>query len=273
MYNIIEEFYLCTGGKMREELTWGKQLWDLSDAKEMVDEFLKLYQKRPIHDNRGGMSSTHLFWTWYVLKKLNPKHIIESGVFKGQGTWLMRKTCPDANIYSIDPLLEQRTYIDEYVTYFTEDFSKIQWENYLNPNETFCFFDDHQDAYLRVQQMKWMGFSMAMFEDNYPAIQGDCYSLKKIFSQKEYVIDGAKKKYFSPNEAHLHFLKKNLDTYTTFPPFFRNSKTRWGDDWDDDNYSTPNAIMSDVEEEKYPILKGEASGYTWICYVKLKEKI
>ena len=47
-------------------LNWGEQLWDFKDAITLLDEFLELYEKRPIINNTGGMLSTHLFWTWYI---------------------------------------------------------------------------------------------------------------------------------------------------------------------------------------------------------------
>lgn len=75
--------------KFSNILNWGEQLWDYKDVRSLLDEFLELYDNRPIIDNRGGMLSTHLFWTWYILKKLSPENIIESGVFKGQSTWMM----------------------------------------------------------------------------------------------------------------------------------------------------------------------------------------
>jgi hypothetical protein len=119
-----------------EEIQYGKQRWNFSDVKSEIAEFLELYEKRPIKNNQGGMTSTHLFWTWYVCRKLNPESIIESGVFKGQGTWLFRQACPNAKIFSIDPCLEVRTYIDTEVRYFTEDFNLIEWNQYLNPQNT-----------------------------------------------------------------------------------------------------------------------------------------
>lgn len=255
---------------MQQELYFGKQNWNLEDAKGCIDEFLDLYEKRPIKDNTGGMLSPHLFWAWHVAKKMQPKNIIESGVFKGQGTWLFRQACPKAKIYSIDPILEQRVYIDENVTYFTQDFSTINWNEILDPKETLCFFDDHQDAYVRLTQLKWMGFEYAMFEDNYPVLQGDCYSLKKVLSQKDYIISGKERKQYPFNRAHYDYLKKNLAVYTEFPPLFKNAVTRWGDNWNEENYATPDAIFENADEEKYPILKAEAGAYTWICYVKLK---
>lgn len=247
-------------------LNYGSLIWNLDDAKLWIDEFLDIYRRRPVENNRGGMTSTHLFWTWYLLRKMQPKNIIESGVFKGQGTWIMSEACPDAKIYSIDPNLAQRVYINEKVNYYTEDFNLINWEG-LDKENTLCFFDDHQNAYLRLQEMKWMGFRKAIFEDNYPITQGDCYSCKKILAECGLVIDGEVK--IKANSSHAKYFKRNIKTYITLPPLFRNEITRWGDKWENAVYPTPAPILVDQDIEKYKVLKEEAADYTWICYAEL----
>ena len=70
---------------------------------ELIDEFHQLYQTRPIKDNNGGMKSGHMFPSWFVIKTLQPKYIIESGVWKGLGTWFFEKASPNSKIISIDP--------------------------------------------------------------------------------------------------------------------------------------------------------------------------
>ena len=57
---------------------------------------------RPIKNNQYGMKIPHLFNLYLVLKKLNPKLIVESGILAGQGTWLMQNACPEAKIISFD---------------------------------------------------------------------------------------------------------------------------------------------------------------------------
>lgn len=47
-----------------EEMNFGKQIWDYEDVKIYINEFMELYERRPIKNNAGGMSITHLFWTW-----------------------------------------------------------------------------------------------------------------------------------------------------------------------------------------------------------------
>lgn len=252
-----------------EQFNFGVQLWDYTDVESLMEEFLKLYDRRPIADNRGGMLSTHLFWTWYVIKKLRPKYIIESGVYKGQGTYLMSNAYPEAKIFSIDPDLSQRRYINDEVTYYTMDFASIDWNKEgINCKETLCFFDDHQNAYIRLQQMKWMGFTKAIFEDNYPVKQGDCYSCKKVLSECGLSIDG--KDRILANSVDAKYFQENVKTYIELPPLFKNKKTRWGDMWDETEYPTPEPVFTDKDIERYKVVKEEAYSYTWICFVELK---
>ncbi len=138
-------------------IQYGDIRFELSNIDAYIKEFMKIWNDRPVKDNHGGMLSTHQFWTWYCMKQLNPKYVIESGVFKGEGTWLLRQALPDAKIFSIDVDLTQREYVDEEVNYFSDDFSQIFWDDFLDTEETVCFFDDHQNAYNRLLQMKWGG--------------------------------------------------------------------------------------------------------------------
>ena len=65
--------------------------WKSAEITELINEFSELYETRPIKDNSGGMKSPHMFPAWFVVKKLKPKVLIESGVWKGQGTWFNDK--------------------------------------------------------------------------------------------------------------------------------------------------------------------------------------
>ncbi len=259
-------------------LIYGENIWEFQNIETEIENFKHIYDKRPVLDNKGGMSSIHLFWAWYAIKRIKPKYIIESGVWKGQGTWLFEQAAPNAQIYSIDIDLGNRQYISEKVTYFSEDFSFIDWSFIEDKEEAVVFFDDHQNAYDRLMQMKFMGFKKAMFEDNYPEKEGDCYSLKKVllsagFKEKRRTLLNLRvgtKTVIPANCAHSLYFKENVKTYFEFPPIYKHAHVRWGGDWNDVNYPTRPAILKNVNTEMQRIMDSEAEGYTWICFCELK---
>ncbi len=255
-----------------------------------LEAFSELYRRRPIPDNEGGMRSQHMFLTWFALQELQPQAVIESGVWLGQGTWLIESACPNAQIYCIDLNLDQIQYKPKQATYFNQDFATIDW-NHLPKEDTVIFFDDHQNAYERVKTAKWFGFKHLMFEDNYPAFQGDCYSLKKVLmqmghgsagthnpiksivKQKVKEVVGIKEHTLTeirPNEVDAAYLKQNLEIYYEFPPIYKTALTRWGDAWNDERYPTPEPLLQTVEKEYQAVYQAEATSYNWICYAKLR---
>lgn len=276
---------------MSSIVTIGQVPWSREDMIRKLEEFSSLYDDRPIKDNTGGMLSPHMFLIWFALQALKPKVVIESGVWLGQGTWFFEKACPDAQLYCIDPILNRVQYRSDRAEYFDRDFSTIDWRQ-LPKDETVLFFDDHQNAYERVKTAKWFGFKRLIFEDNYPPLQGDCYSLKKAFAHLGFKFTPAysqslksklKRKLLAvlgvtdynyreipPNDVDAQYLRQNLEVYYEFPPIFKAERTRWGDLWNDENYPTPEPLLSSVEKEYQQRYMDEAIYYTWMGYIRLK---
>ena len=73
--------------------------------------FLKIYKKRPIKNNQSGMKIDHCYALYCLLKKVKPKYVIESGVWKGQTTWLIKKVLKNSEVFSIDIDLSNREVI------------------------------------------------------------------------------------------------------------------------------------------------------------------
>jgi len=269
----------------------GQAPWTREDIIGKLEEFSSLYDDRPIRDNAGGMHSPHMFLSWFALQALQPKAIIESGVWRGLGTWFFERACPEAQLYCIDPNLDHIQYRSNRAKYFKRDFSTIDWSD-LPLDKTLVFFDDHQDAYQRVQTAKWFGFKHLMFQDNYPRLQGNYYSLKKAFMHSGFnytpahsqslqarlkrkagtLLGIAEYQYreILPNEIDAKYLRQNFEVYYEFPPPFKAERTKWGDRWDDENYPTPEPLLNSVEKGYQQKFKDEADHYTWMCYVKLR---
>ena len=269
----------------------GRPPWSREDLRTKLEEFAELYEHRPIASNEGGMRSPHMYLLWFALQKLKPKVVVESGVWFGQGTWFLEKACPNAKLYCIDLNLNNIRYRSSKAEYFDRDFSTIDWKH-LPKDETVLFFDDHQNAYERIKSAKWMGFKHLIFEDNYPASQGDCYSLKKAFMHAGFHFRPPHQKTIKarlcywlgdmlgvttagyreilPNAVDAEYLKNNLEIYYEFPPIFKSELTRWGDSWDQENYPTPEPLLLSLEKDYQQIFKDEAVYYTWMCYAKIK---
>ena len=131
------------------------------------------------------MKINHMFGLFFILRQLKPKIIIESGVFKGQGTWLMEKTLPKSIIYSIDIDLNQREYISKKVKYLKKDFKFFDQK--ILPEKTLAFFDDHTCSLDRINQCRLFNIKQIIFEDNYNIGDGDFNSLNYIFKKKNFI--------------------------------------------------------------------------------------
>jgi hypothetical protein len=275
---------------MDQLMSIGDVNWTREELTASLEEFAKLYPARPIRDNTGGMKAPHMFSTWFALRRLQPKVVVESGVWHGQGTWLIEQACPQAEIVCIEIAPKWIQYRSQRARYFDRDFATHDW-NGLPKDETVLFFDDHQNAYERLKVVRWFGFRHAFFEDNYPASQGDCYSLKKAFLGVGFdppppqlspvnrikrtvrgllgVQEGTTGA-VPPNTLDAAYLRANLAVYYEFPPVFQLPQTRWGDPWSNDHYPTPPPLLKRVEVPFQQLYFDEAGDYTWICYVRMK---
>lgn len=260
----------------------GSPPWSVDGLRRLIGEFSEIYKARPIPDNQGGMRAPHMFATFATLRAVKPQVVIESGVWKGAGTWLIEQAVPDAQIIAIDPNWANLAYRSDDVEYSSLDFNDHDWSGL--PSNSLAFFDDHQDALRRLQQCLWHGLGTAIFEDNYPPGRGDCYSLKKAFSHAGFspetpnsvtarlralVRRTSLQPTVPPGDMHHSSLLRNIVTYAEFPPVVRPRETRWGDAWDDDAYPTPPALFKFSDPAVPEVFREESMHYTWLAFVRL----
>ena len=130
--------------------------------------FLELYKKRPITDNFSGIKIEHAFALYSILKKIDPKFVIESGVFKGMSTWIIEQALPQAKIFCIEPNLDRIEYKAKNAKYFSKDITNINFD-FIDKKETLIFFDDHVCLSKRLDYLKKNKFKKIIFDDNLPS--------------------------------------------------------------------------------------------------------
>lgn len=158
--------------------------WKNDNINEELKNFCKLYENRPIKKNIGGMMFNHAFAIYFILKKTKPDLVIESGVYKGQSTWLIENTVPNAEIICLDIDLSKRVYISKKAKYSNldfkfHDFSKI-------PKNTLVLFDDHINHMERIKEALFFKIKHVILEDNYSSNSGDFQTIKQCYEQKSF---------------------------------------------------------------------------------------
>lgn len=241
------------------------------DIMRELDEFSHLYSQRPIFDNSGGMKSPHMFGLYRWLKDHQPELIIESGIWKGQGTWLLRKTCPSSRIISIDVNMSNRVFVDERASYYDKDITTLDLKSLVrnfDQDKVLVFFDDHQNFDNRVDFLIESKVRHVIFEDNYPTGQGDCVSPKKLIEASER-NEEIQEKYAKLSAERVRSIRNKIGKYTELQPIFVDSMTRWKVPW---NYETVKPLLSHDDSHAYKDFFDERFDYTWICHLELKNE-
>ncbi|KAI3899618.1 hypothetical protein MKW92_033780 [Papaver armeniacum] len=184
--------------------------WTTKDLLKGLEEFVPIYETRPIKNNQYGMGFDHSFGLWFMTRWLKPDLMMESGAFKGHSTWVLRQAMPDTPILSLTPrhpekyLKKGPAYVDGNCTYFAgKDFGNVDWKSVMKKHgvtdliRVLIFFDDHQNELKRLKQALKAGFKHLIFGDNHDTGTGDHYSLSQICDQS--YIRGVKHLIFEDN--------------------------------------------------------------------------
>uniref|UniRef100_A0A7N0VAS8 Uncharacterized protein n=1 Tax=Kalanchoe fedtschenkoi TaxID=63787 RepID=A0A7N0VAS8_KALFE len=199
--------------------------WTSKDLLKGLEEFVPIYETRPIKNNMYGMGFDHSFGLWFIAKWLKPQLMIESGAFKGHSTWVLRQAMPDTRIVSLSPrhpekyLRKGPAYVDRNCTYLAGkdfiDFGSVNWKTMMRKHgvddltRVLVFFDDHQNELKRIKQALKAGFRHLVFEDNYDTGTGDHYSLRQICDQF-YIRGGGHSCFKDSDEARIRSKRKGF---------------------------------------------------------------
>lgn len=269
-----------------------------ADVRHEVEEFVAIYERRPIRLNVGGMRFNHSFATWFILKTVKPHFIIESGVWRGHSTWLIEQVCPHAKLFCLDLDFSKLVYRSSKATYLQKDFAECGWLD-VDRAATVCFFDDHQNAYARLKDLRWAGFTRAIFEDNFPCGEGDCYTLRHMRGGYGHEYIQMSKGYLgsAQEQQQRRFLENilrslgprqqlivrantddrdlfalNCKEYFEFPPVVLATRTDWGSAYEGAYASKAPLFAQDAMPKGLRDLTDKDASefsYSYIAYVEL----
>jgi hypothetical protein len=232
-------------------------------TEQEMEYFVKNVWCAEFENNGGGMGAPDLFTFWFILNKYKPKIVVESGVWNGVGTRLIRKTLPDSKIICLDPRdVPEYGYRDTnknteyYIGNNFIDFKDLDL-NYYNSNEIVCFFDCHQNAYLRVLQCIEKKVNKIFFNDNFPVNCGSHYTM-------EHLIKNDNRHFFVDFETKS-WLIKLMDIYHIFPNIYPGRIQTMEGIFDCDSY-----FKNGNDDHRFEILKKEGFKYSWNTFIKLK---
>lgn len=245
-----------------------------------LDAFLHIYNSCKSY-KPGSMCSVDMFSLYLTLKKINPKVVIESGVWHGASTELIRKTVgQDVVIISIDPLeipkfgwKDTNTNTLYYTGQNFVDFKYLNLDKY-NPNEILAFFDDHQNMIMRIIQCREKKIEHILFNDNYPKNCGSHFTYEHLLNDdfrnintnaKEIININKNEDFFKNYSKNKSEIISQVDTYHIFPNIYK-SDIKTGEGIFGCKYIYEN--MND-KKNKYNIFKMHAQHYHWNTYIKI----
>jgi hypothetical protein len=130
-----------------------------------VEAFWDLIPTAPVRQRRGGSGFNGALQLYVALRALQPRVVIESGVFRGLTTWIIAQACPEAAIYCHDPDLSRLQYRHAQARYSREDWSRADLSG-VDPSATVAFFDDHVAQARRVVEARERGIARLLFDDD-----------------------------------------------------------------------------------------------------------
>ncbi|AYO83385.1 hypothetical protein [Methylobacterium brachiatum] len=135
------------------------------DLLDSVRAFWDLIPTAPVRQRRGGSGFNGALQLYVAMRALKPDFVIESGVFRGLTTWVIRMARPSAQIFCHDPDLSGLHYRDPQARYSTADWSTADWSG-IDPARTVAFFDDHVAQGRRVVEAHARGLTRLLFDDD-----------------------------------------------------------------------------------------------------------
>ena len=230
-----------------------------------LDDFMDEIYEPFYSENTGGMKTPGMFILHVMLSEIKPDVVIESGVWKGQSTKLIRKTLgEDCEIICLDPRPIFGWQDDnDNTTYYTDskfkDFGNLDLKDYEDM-KTLAFFDDHMNNLKRLKDSYTKKVNYMIFNDNYPKNCGSHLTLQHVFNDDERFGNLL-------NENEKKTLNNIIEKYEIYPNIFP-GKIKTGE-----GYFECESYFDKYERlyhERWSVFEEERESYRWNTLVKLK---
>jgi hypothetical protein len=146
---------------------------DNNRIRQEVETFFESISSCPVVQQHGGSGFNGGLLLFVIARILKPEVMVESGVFRGFTTWVMRLACPTARIYCFDLTFRALMYRDKQAVYVEHDWSKFDFPS-GELSRALCFFDDHVDQWRRIEEAKDRKIGCIIFDDSFPSYKIHC---------------------------------------------------------------------------------------------------
>jgi hypothetical protein len=137
-------------------------------VRKAAAEFIDSVGQCPIEQASGGCGFNGGVLLFCISRLLQPETVIESGLFRGYTTWVLRRAAPDARMFCFDVTFRELRHRDPKAIYVEQDWDGFSFDGF-DPSTCLAFFDDHVSQLLRMEQCMTRGIRHAMFDDCHPA--------------------------------------------------------------------------------------------------------
>jgi hypothetical protein len=139
-----------------------------------IAAFLSSLAACPIRQQWGGGGVNAALILWVLARVIRPTLVIESGVFRGFTSWVLRQAAPEAEIHSFDVSFSELRSRTPGNDYHESDWMTLDLKPPVS-DRSLVYFDDHVDQWRRIREAAGRGFRYLVFDDNLPAnaLHGD----------------------------------------------------------------------------------------------------
>ena len=128
-----------------------------------LDDYFRWISRNQAFGIPGTTPGNGTIWLFLLARELNPKIIVESGVYRGSSLFTLRHAVPQAKMFASDLNLSLLLSKLEGVDYRQHDWGtdSVCAES---PSDL-CFFDDHINNCMRIRQSYERGFRHVIVDD------------------------------------------------------------------------------------------------------------